>query len=123
MLYDLTGQDVPWDKVRVIQVGRFALKEELAGRLRAAGHETCESSMIATRIELILIVSGAATATMLSQFFAPPPVLRLIYGEARTEGSVWLWRVNGACSFSVSVRCSFTRRFTPPFVPPSWSSP
>jgi len=59
MLYDLTGQDVPWDKVHVIQVGRFALKEELAGRLRAAGHETCESSMIATRIELILIVSGA----------------------------------------------------------------
>ena len=41
--------------------------------------------MIATHIELILIVTGAATATMLSQFFAPLPVLRLIYGEAPTD--------------------------------------
>jgi hypothetical protein len=30
-----------------------------------------ESSVIATHIELILIVTGAATATMLIQFFAP----------------------------------------------------
>ena len=41
--------------------------------------------MIATHIELILIVTGAATATMLSQFYAPLPVLRLVYGEAPTD--------------------------------------
>jgi len=114
MLQDLTGQDVPWDKVHVIQVGRFALKEELAGRLRAAGHETCESSMIATRIELILIVSGAATATMLSQFFAPPPVLRLIYGEARTDGvSVALARQWGLLIFCVGALLIYAAFYPP----------
>ena len=41
--------------------------------------------MIATHIELILIVTGAATATMLSQFFAPLQMLRLIFGEAPTD--------------------------------------
>ena len=57
--------------------------------------------MIATRIELILIVSGAAT-TMLSQFFAPLPVLRLIYGEAPTDGvSVALARHWGLLIFCV----------------------
>jgi hypothetical protein len=58
--------------------------------------------MIATRIELILIVTGAATATMLSQFFAPLPVLRLIYGEAPTDGvSVALARHWGLLIFCV----------------------
>jgi len=38
--------------------------------------------MIAAHIELILIVTGIATATMLTQFFAPFAVLRRIYGEA-----------------------------------------
>src|SRR5262245_8880472 len=42
--------------------------------------------MIAAHIELILIVTGSATATMLTQFFAPLAVLRLIYGEAPTDG-------------------------------------
>lgn len=58
--------------------------------------------MIATRIELILIVTGAATATMLSQFFAPLPVLRLIYGHAPTDGvSVALARHWGLLIFCV----------------------
>ena len=58
--------------------------------------------MIATHIELILIVTGAATATMLTQFFAPLPVLRLIYGEAPTDGvSVALARHWGLLIFCV----------------------
>src|SRR5215813_206126 len=61
-----------------------------------------ESSVIATHIELILIVTGAATATMLTQFFAPLPVLRLIYGEAPTDRiSVALARHWGLLIFCV----------------------
>src|SRR5215475_12489859 len=70
--------------------------------------------MIATRIELILIVSGAATATMLSQFFAPPPVLRLIYGEARTDGvSVALARQWGLLIFCVGALLIYAAFYPP----------
>jgi hypothetical protein len=41
--------------------------------------------MIGTHIELILIVTGALTATALLQFIAPAPVLRMIYGEAPSD--------------------------------------
>jgi len=44
-----------------------------------------ESQVIATQIEIILIITGAVTATMLSQFFAPLPVLRLVYGETHLD--------------------------------------
>ena len=58
--------------------------------------------MIAAHIELILIVTGAATATMLTQFFAPLPVLRLIYSEAPTDRiSVALARHWGLLIFCV----------------------
>ena len=58
--------------------------------------------MIAAHIELILIVTGSATATMLTQFFAPLPVLRLIYGEAPTDRiSVALARHWGLLIFCV----------------------
>jgi hypothetical protein len=65
--------------------------------------------VIATHIELILIVTGAATATMLSQFFAPLPVLRLIYGEAPTDGvSVALARHWGLLIFCVGALLVYT---------------
>ena len=41
--------------------------------------------MIGAHIELILIVTGALTATALLQFIAPAPVLRMIYGEAPSD--------------------------------------
>ena len=41
--------------------------------------------MIATHIESILIITGAATAITLIQFIAPSQVLRMIYGEAPTD--------------------------------------
>jgi hypothetical protein len=73
-----------------------------------------ESSVIATHIELILIVTGAATATMLSQFFAPLPVLRLIYGEAPTDGvSVALARHWGLLIFCVGALLIYAA-FNPP---------
>ena len=69
--------------------------------------------MIATHIELILIVTGAATATMLSQLFAPLPVLRLIYGEAPTDGvTVALARHWGLLIFCVGA--AHLRRVLPP---------
>src|SRR5262245_28148643 len=69
--------------------------------------------MIATRIELILIVSGAAT-TMLSQFFAPLPVLRLIYGEAPTDGvSVALARQWGLLIFRVGALLIYAAFYPP----------
>ena len=41
--------------------------------------------MIGAHIELILIVTGAVTATALLQFIAAAPVLRMIFGEAPTD--------------------------------------
>ena len=38
--------------------------------------------MIATHIQLILIITGAATALAIGQFIAPSPLLRQIYGHA-----------------------------------------
>jgi len=70
--------------------------------------------MIATHIELILIVTGAATATMLIQFFAPLPVLRLIYGEAPTDGvTVALARHWGLLIFCVGALLIYAA-FSPP---------
>ena len=74
--------------------------------------------MIATHIELILIVTGAATATMLSQFFAPLPVLRLIYGEAPTDGvSVALARHWGLLIFCVGALLIYAAFYPPVRVP------
>ena len=70
--------------------------------------------MIATHIELILIITGAATATMLSQFFAPLPVLRLIYGEAPTDGvSVALARHWGLLIFCVGALLIYAAFYPP----------
>jgi len=70
--------------------------------------------MIATHIELILIVTGAATATMLIQFFAPLPVLRRIYGEAPTDGvSVALARHWGLLIFCVGGLLIFAAFYPP----------
>ena len=41
--------------------------------------------MIGAHIELVLIVTGAVTATALLQFIAAAPVLRMIFGEAPTD--------------------------------------
>lgn len=38
--------------------------------------------MIATHIQWILIITGAATALALGQFIAPSPLLRQVYGHA-----------------------------------------
>ena len=72
--------------------------------------------MIATHIELILIVTGAAaaTATMLSQFFAPLPVLRLIFGEAPTHVvSVALARHWGLLIFCVGAMLIYAAFYPP----------
>ena len=70
--------------------------------------------MIAARIELILIVTGAVTATMLSQFLAPSPVLRWIYGEAPTDKvSVALARHWGLLIFCVGALLIYAA-FNPP---------
>ena len=74
--------------------------------------------MIATHIELILIVTGAATATMLIQFFAPLPVLRLVYGEAPTDGvTVALARHWGLLIFCVGVLLIYAAFYLPVRVP------
>ena len=74
--------------------------------------------MITTHIELILIVTGAATATMLSQFFAPLPVLRLIYGEAPTDVvSLALARHWGLLIFCVGVLLIYAAFYLPVRVP------
>jgi hypothetical protein len=70
--------------------------------------------VIATHIELILIVTGAATATMLSQFFAPLPVLRLIFGEAPTDRvSVALARHWGLLIFCVGALLIYAAFYPP----------
>jgi hypothetical protein len=70
--------------------------------------------MIATHIELILIVTGAATATMLIQFFAPLPVLRMTYGEAPTDGvSVALARHWGLLIFCVGALLIYAAFYPP----------
>ena len=70
--------------------------------------------MIATHIELILIVTGAATATLLGQFFAPLPVLRLIYGEAATDVvSVALPRHWGLLIFCVGALLIYAAFYPP----------
>jgi hypothetical protein len=43
--------------------------------------------MIAAHIQLVLIVTGAATALALGQFVAPSRLLRLVYGKAPTDAA------------------------------------
>src|SRR5262245_41326707 len=70
--------------------------------------------MIATHIEWILIATGAATATMLTQFLAPLPVLRRIYGEAPTDGvSVALARHWGLLIFCVGALLIYAAFYLP----------
>src|SRR6516165_8170988 len=58
--------------------------------------------MIAAHIEVILIVSGAATAIALMQFIAPSPVLRMIYGATTKDvGSIALARHWGLLIFLI----------------------
>jgi hypothetical protein len=60
--------------------------------------------MIAAHIEIILIITGAATAIALLQFLAPSPVLRMIYGEAPTDAvSLALARHWGLLIFGVGI--------------------
>ena len=74
--------------------------------------------MITTHIELILIVTGAATATMLSQFFAPLPVLRLIFGEAPIDVvSLALARHWGLLIFCVGALLIYAAFYPPVRVP------
>ena len=74
--------------------------------------------MITTHIELILIVTGAATATMLSQFFAPLPVLRLIFGEAPIDVvSVTLARHWGLLIFCAGALLIYAAFYPPVRVP------
>lgn len=77
-----------------------------------------ESAVIATHIELILIVTGAATATMLSQFFAPLAMLRRIYGEAPMDGvSVALAGHWGLLIFCVGALLIYAAFYPPVRVP------
>lgn len=74
--------------------------------------------MIAAHIELILIVTGAATATMLSQFFAPLAVLRRVYGEAPTDTvSLALARHWGLLIFCVGALLIYAAFYPPVRVP------
>jgi hypothetical protein len=58
--------------------------------------------VIGAHIEIILIVSGAATAVALLQFIAPKPVLRMIFGAAPTDAvSVALARHWGLLVFLI----------------------
>jgi len=60
--------------------------------------------MIATHIEPILIITGAATAIALIQFVAPSQVLRMICGEAPTDAiSLGVARHWGLLIFCVGV--------------------
>jgi hypothetical protein len=63
-----------------------------------------KGKMIATHIETILIITGAATAIALIQFIAPSQILRMIYGEAPTDAiSLGLARHWGLLIFCVGV--------------------
>jgi hypothetical protein len=63
-----------------------------------------ERQMIAAHIEVILIVTGAATAIAILQFLAPSPVLCMIYGEAPTDAvSLALARHWGLLIFGVGI--------------------
>ena len=76
--------------------------------------------MIGAQIEIILIVTGAATAMALAQFIAPASVCRIIYGAAPTEVvGIALARHWGLLVFLVE-HCSSMRHFIPKCVNPSW---
>jgi hypothetical protein len=60
--------------------------------------------MIGAHIDVILIVTGALTAVALLQFFAPVPMLRMIYGKAPIdEVSSFLARHWGLLIFLIGV--------------------
>jgi hypothetical protein len=60
--------------------------------------------VIGVHIDIILIVTGALTAAALLQFFAPVPVLRMIYGDAPAdEVSLVLARHWGLLIFLIGV--------------------
>jgi hypothetical protein len=76
------------------------------------------SHVIATHIEIILIITGAVTATMLSQFFAPLPVLRLVYGETHLDAvSMALARHWGLLIFCVGALLVYAA-YVPPLRAP-----
>jgi hypothetical protein len=63
-----------------------------------------DGKIIATQIEPILIITGAATAIALIQFIAPSQILRMVYGEAPTDAiSLGLARHWGLLIFCVGV--------------------
>jgi hypothetical protein len=63
-----------------------------------------DGKIIATQIEPILIITGAATAMALIQFIAPSQILRMVYGEAPTDAiSLGLARHWGLLIFCVGV--------------------
>lgn len=63
-----------------------------------------DGKIIATQIEPILIITGAATAIALIQFIAPSRILRMVYGEAPTDAiSLGLARHWGLLIFCVGV--------------------
>ena len=60
--------------------------------------------MIATHIQPILIITGAVTAIPLVQFIMPSQVLRMIFGETRTDAiSLALARHWGLLIFCVGM--------------------
>lgn len=72
------------------------------------------SKMIATHIESILIVTGAATAIALIQFIAPAQTLRTIYGAAPTDAvSLGLARHWGLRTFCIGALLIYAA-FHPP---------
>lgn len=65
--------------------------------------------MIAENIQLILIVSGVATMGAIAQFFAPRPMLKLIYGMEISESTIlFLARHWGLLIFSVGALLVFS---------------
>ena len=94
---------------------RSARRSEAEARARPG---FMESHVIATHIEIILIITGAVTATMLSQFFAPLSVLRLVYGEAPLDAvSVALARHWGLLIFCVGALLVYAA-YVPPLRAP-----
>jgi hypothetical protein len=74
--------------------------------------------MIAAHIQLILIVTGAATALALGQFVAPSQVVDLVYGKAPTDAAgVMLARQWGLLVCGVGVLLIYAAIYPPVRVP------
>jgi hypothetical protein len=77
-----------------------------------------ETGMIAAHIQLILIVTGAATALALGQFVAPSQVVHLVYGKAPTDAAgVMLARQWGLLVCGVGVLLIYAAIYPPVRVP------